>query len=154
MRIISAAPRALQKRGALAVAAAIAVAVAGHRDAVAASTRRSVRVRRAIASATADSPAAPPGSLIFSCASRADRLELPADLRRRAVPGVEADERGGRGDLGEHGARARAARELLRARFPRAGGRVRAHLLRLRRAGDHGGDAGNGGQAADRDLEQ
>src|SRR5581483_3280803 len=39
-------------------------------------------------------------------------------------------------------------------RLPGAGLDVRAHLLRLRRAGDHGRDGGHGGEAADRDAEE
>lgn len=44
--------------------------------------------------------------------------------------------------------------EVVRARLPLTGGRVRPHLRRARRAGDDRGDPGLGGEPADRDVEQ
>ena len=63
----------------------------------------SARVRRAIASATGASPAAPPGSLIFSSRrAGADRLQLRGRPRARCR-GRGRDRRGRRRrDLGEH----------------------------------------------------
>ena len=59
-------------------------------------------MRRAIASATGASPAAPPGSLIFSCPEPGPiGSSCAADLGRRAVAGIETDERRG-GELSEH----------------------------------------------------
>lgn len=44
--------------------------------------------------------------------------------------------------------------EVVRARLPLTGGRVRPHLRRARRTGDDRGDPGLGGEPADRDVEQ
>ena len=59
-------------------------------------------MRRAIASATGASPAAPPGSLIFSCREPGPIGSSCVPIAgRRAVTGIEADQRGG-SELGEH----------------------------------------------------
>jgi len=84
-----------------AVAAAIAGAVAGHRHAVPAGEQLRPRAagnrerHRRLAGGAA-------GILDLQLARAwANRLNLAADLRRRAVTRVEADERCG-GDLGQH----------------------------------------------------
>ena len=86
---------------ALAVPAAIAGIVSGHRHAVAARQQerpcapRDRQCHRSLPGRTA-------GVLDFQLPrTRPDRLELRADARCGAVTGIEADQRGG-SDLGEH----------------------------------------------------
>ena len=86
---------------ALAVAAPVTGVVSGHRHAVAARQQERPRAP-AIASATGASPAAPPGSLIFSsCEPGPIGSSCSTDPGRGAVTGIEADQRGG-SELDKH----------------------------------------------------